>query len=293
MRFGAHVNRAGGLKSALDAARALGCDTIQMFSRSPRSLRSGSVDEGEARLLREGLVAAGIRPLVLHAPYLLNLASPKKETYEASREALAHDITLAKALGAEMLVFHPGSHLGSGQAAGISRIAAAIADACEIAGHRPPPPNEPGEGPRLLLEMVSGAGTEIGKTFEEQAEIMDRARGVALGICLDTCHVFAAGYDIRTVEGLSRVLHELDATVGGSSLALVHANDSVGDLGSHLDRHADIGEGRIGEDGFRVILGCGRLARLPFILETPRTTIEDDARNLAALRRIATEAVRW
>jgi deoxyribonuclease-4 len=251
------------------------------------------VDEGEVRLFREGRAAAGIRPLILHAPYLLNLASPKQDTHAASRDALAHDIALAKALGADMLVFHPGSHLGSGDAAGTSRIAQAIVEACDIARHEPPPPNEPGQGPRLLLEMVSGAGTEIGKTFEEQAEIIDRARGVALGICLDTCHIFAAGYEVRTVEGLSRVLDELEATLGASRLALVHANDSVGDLGSRLDRHADIGKGRIGEEGFRVILGCTRLADLPFVLETPRTTIDDDARNLAALRRIAAEAVRW
>ena len=293
MKFGAHVNRAGGLMSALDAARALGCDTIQMFSRSPRSLRAGSVNEEEARLFREGLAAAGIEPLVIHAPYLLNLASPRKETYEASRDALAHDIMLAKAVGAEMLVFHPGSHLGSGEEAGIARIAAAIVDACEIACHRPPAANEAEDGPRLLLEMVSGAGTEIGRTFEEQREIMDRARGVPLGICLDTCHVFAAGYEVRTMEGISRVLDELEATVGADSLALVHANDSVGDLGSHLDRHANIGEGRIGEAGFRAILGCSRLAHLPFILETPHRTLDDDARNLAALRRISAEAVTW
>lgn len=293
MRFGAHVNRAGGLRSALEAARFLKCDTMQMFSRSPRSLWAGVIDKEEARVFKEGLAAAGIQPLVIHAPYLLNLASPKKETYEASRDALAHDIMLAKAVGAEMLVFHPGSHLGSGEAAGIARIASAIVDACEIACHTPSTGNGAAEKPRLLLEMVSGAGTEIGKTFEEQMEIMDRARAVPLGICLDTCHVLAAGYEIRTAEGLSEVLEKLKATVGWTSLALVHANDSVGDLGSHLDRHADIGKGCIGEDGFRTILGCTKLAHLPFILETPRKTLDDDARNLAVLRRLAAEAVSW
>lgn len=272
---------------ALDAARSLGCDTIQMFSRSPRSLRPGSVDEDEARRFSEGLAAAGIGPLVIHAPYLLNLASPRKEAYEASRDALAHDIALARAVGAGMLVFHPGSHLGSGVEAGTTNIASAIVDACEKAC-------DDGEsGPLLLLEMVSGAGTEVGKTFEEQREIMSRANGVPLGICLDTCHIFAAGYEVRTRGGLSQALDELAGAVGMESLALVHANDSVGDLGSHLDRHADIGEGRIGENGFRTILGCSRLSHLPFILETPHRTLDDDARNLAALRRIAGEAVSW
>ncbi|MDI7247807.1 MAG: deoxyribonuclease IV [Bacillota bacterium] len=303
MKFGVHVNRAGGLGNALAAARTLRCDTIQMFSRSPRSLRPGLVNEEEATLFREGLAAAGIGPLVIHAPYLLNLASPRKETYEASRDALAHDIVLARAVGAEMLVFHPGSHLGSGVDAGIARIAAAVEYACEKACHT----SHGGSGgrrdegvdrmdavlPRLLLEMVSGSGTEIGKTFEEQRRIMDRAPSVPLGVCLDTCHVFTAGYEVRTMEGISRVLDELDAAVGMQSLALVHANDSVGDLGSHLDRHANIGEGRIGEHGFRAILGCSRLSHLPFILETPHTTLDDDARNLAALRRIAGEAVSW
>lgn len=287
MKFGVHVHRGGGLVRALEIAADLGCDTIQMFSRSPRSLRATSVNEQDARRFREGLAATGIGPLVIHTPYLLNLASPKKEPYEASVAALAHDITLARLLGADYLVFHPGSHLGSGDEAGIARIARALVQAWEKTAC------SACSGPMLLLEMVSGAGTEIGKTFEQQKEIMDRASGVPLGICLDTCHVFAAGYDVKTKEGIAATLDALDRAAGMSSLAVVHANDSEGSLGSHLDRHAHIGEGYIGEDGFRAILGCERLAHLPFILETPHRDIADDVRNLAALRRVAGEAVNW
>ncbi len=292
MRFGVHVHRAGGLGTALQAALALECETIQMFSRSPRSLRPSTLSGDEARAFADGLGAAGIAPLVIHTPYLLNLASPRDETWEASIQALSQDISMSRALGAQYLVFHPGSHLGSGEEAGIARIAAAIAAAWERASGQPAN-GRLATGPTLLLEMVSGAGTEIGKTFEQQREIMDRAPGVPLGVCLDTCHVFAAGYDVTTREGLERTLAALDGAVGMSRLAVVHANDSSGALGSCIDRHADIGAGFIGEDGFRTILGCAKLQGLPFILETPHESIADDARNLAAVRRIAREAVSW
>ncbi len=287
MRLGVHVQRAGGLVKAVEVAQGLGCDTIQIFSRSPRSLRPSTVSEKDARRFKEALLAAGIHPLVIHAPYLLNLASPRPDTHDLSRAALAHDISLARLLGAEYLVFHPGSHLGSGEKEGMARIAAAIVAAWQAASC------QADTSPVLLLEMVSGAGTEIGRAFEQQREIMDGAAGVPMGVCLDTCHVFAAGYDVRTRKGIAATLDALDRSIGMSSLAVVHANDSDGLLGSGLDRHAHIGEGRIGEEGFRAILGCRRLAHLPFILETPHRDTADDARNLATLRRLADEAVIW
>lgn len=287
MRFGVHVSKAGGLDRALRDAINLRCDTIQMFTGSPRSLRTSTIHEDEASSFRRDLAQADIRPLVVHTSYLLNLASPKEETYEVSIQALVSEITRCRHVGAEYLVIHPGNHLGSGIAEGTRRIAEAITKACDMAelAHD--------DGLVLLLEMVSGAGTEVGWMFEHQRDIMALAEGAPLGICLDTCHMFAAGYDIATEEGLTGTLEQLDNTVGISSVAAVHANDSVGVLGSRLDRHADIGLGMIGEEGFRVILGNSKLRPLPFILETPKKHIEDDRRNLAAIRRLALEAVVW
>ena len=285
MRFGVHVSKAGGLSGALSDTVELRCDTIQMFARSPRSLRPGNIDKDESLAFKKGLAKSDIRPLVIHAPYLLNLASPKEETYERSIQALAHEITLSRCLDADYLVFHPGNHLGSGIEAGIRRIAKAITGACDIA--ELPCDNTL----TLLLEMVSGAGTEVGWMFEHQKEIMDRANEAPLGVCLDTCHMFAAGYDIVTGEGLADTLDQLDKIIGLSHVGVVHANDSVGDLGSRLDRHAHIGAGMIGDRGFRVILGDERLHEFPFILETPKNDIDDDRRNLAAIKRLSVEAV--
>ena len=287
MRFGVHVSKAGGLNRALSDAVDLECDTIQMFARSPRSLRPGAINDDEAQAFKEGLIKHDIKPLVIHCPYLLNLASPKKETYELSVEALANEITTCRSLDGDYLVFHPGSHLGTGVEAGIDRIARAITKACDMA-------ELSGDCKLiLLLEMVSGAGTEIGWMFEHQRDIMDKAGNAPLGVCLDTCHMFAAGHDIVTQEGLSGTLDRLDEIIGLPAVRMVHANDSVGSLGSRLDRHADIGKGMIGDAGFRVILGNANLRLLPFILETPKTNIEDDKRNLAAIRRLAAEAVIW
>lgn len=287
MKFGVHVSKAGGLNKALQDAISLGCDTIQMFSGSPRSLRHSVIDEDEALDFGRGLCEEHIRPLVIHAPYLLNLASPKEETHALSTRALAEEITRCRSLGADYLVFHPGNHLGSGIEEGTRRIADAITKACDMTELTR------NDGLLLLLEMVSGAGTEVGWTFEHQRAIMDMAEEAPLGICLDTCHMFAAGYDMATREGLAGVLEQIDAILGMSCIAVVHGNDSVGALGSRLDRHADIGKGMIGEEGFRVILGNCRLRSLPFVLETPKESLEDDRRNLAAIRRLAQEAVIW
>ncbi|HOB88107.1 MAG TPA: deoxyribonuclease IV [Bacillota bacterium] len=287
MKFGVHVSKAGGFRNALREAIELQCDTIQVFSGNPRTLRQPKIDEDDVSAFRQGLDKESIGPLVIHAPYLLNLASPKETTYELSVNALADEITRCRILGADYLVFHPGNHVGSGIEAGIKRIADAINKACDMA-------DLTGEsGLVLLLEMVSGAGTEIGWTFEQQKAIMGLAKDVPLGICLDTCHMFTAGHNIVTMEGLDEALKELDQILGISSVGIVHANDAVGGLGSRLDRHTDIGKGMIGEEGFRVILGNSMLRKIPFILETPKNGLEDDMRNLATIRRLAQEAVIW
>ncbi|NPV52857.1 MAG: deoxyribonuclease IV [Firmicutes bacterium] len=285
MKFGVHVAIAGGFAGAIDRAQKLHCDTIQMFSRSPRSLRARPLNEDEAGDFRNRARLSGISPIVVHIPYLINLASPKEQTYAVSIAALREDIIRACELGADYLIIHPGSHVGSGIEAGTERIARAINTVFKDRECRD---RSQESGLKFLLETVSGAGTEIGYTFEQLEGIIEQLEGAGdIGVCFDTCHVFAAGYDIRTPGGLDGALEDFDRVLGLGRLRLVHANDSVGELGSRKDRHAHIGEGMIGEEGFRVILGDERLREVPFILETPNDDPGDDARNLARLRELA------
>ncbi|HHY47429.1 MAG TPA: deoxyribonuclease IV [Firmicutes bacterium] len=277
MRIGVHVSIAGGVDKAVTRAADLGCDTMQVFSRSPRTLRSRPLDEGEVARFRGNVERTGICPVVIHIPYLLNLASPQENTYSASVEALCEDMGRAGALGAQFLVIHPGSHLGQGVAEGIRRISRAIERALSSPGH-----------PMLLLETVSGAGTEIGARFEELRDMMAGVTDASrVGVCIDTCHLWASGYDVRTPEGLEETLSHLDTVIGFDKVKVVHLNDSVYGRGSRKDRHAHIGEGTIGDEGFRVILGHPRLRNLSFILETPNPTPEDDFRNLRHARALA------
>lgn len=284
MRFGVHVSIAGGVDKAPDRAIEIGCETMQIFSRSPRSLRTRDLDPEEAGSFMRKIDSTGIFPVVVHIPYLLNLASPKDDLYALSVRALKEDMARSRTLGARYLVIHPGSHLGRGSQEGIRRISEAINEALD---------SDEGEDiPVILLETVAGSGTEIGGTFEELQEIISKIHDDSrLGICIDTCHLWAAGYDVATIQGLDDTLVHLDRIIGMDRVKVVHANDSVFPRGSHKDRHADIGAGTIGDGGFRVILGNPRLKDLPFILETPRENMEDDRRNLAHMRELAAEKV--
>lgn len=255
--------------------------TLQIFSRSPRSLKPPRpFDPRELEEFRSGITALDVRPVVVHIPYLLNLASPDESRYRASIDALREDLIRSGSLGADYLVIHPGSHMGEGIENGIQRIGEAIREALEDASGFP--------HPQILLETVSGAGTEVGSRFEELRAIMDVV-GIpeTVGVCLDTCHVYVAGYDIASESGWNDTLEEFEANIGLVNLKVVHINDSVGELGSKKDRHAHIGEGKIGLSGFRFILGDRAFSDKPFILETPHDRIDADARNLAVLRSLA------
>lgn len=272
LRFGAHVPIGGGLDTSPMTARKLGCDSMQIFSRSPRTLKSKPITEEEAQRFRQAVAETGIGPVVIHTPYLLNLGSPKDETYQASVQALIEDIRRADVLGAQSLVIHPGNHLGSGIEAAIARIARALDAAIE----------ETGPKAALALENVAGAGTEVGATFSELRDIIGKSKyGDTLKVCLDTCHAFAAGYDFSTAEGIDRALSELDSLVGIERIVVLHLNDSQGPLGAHRDRHAHIGEGHIGLGGFAALVTRPELAAVAGIVETPHDKIADD---LAALR---------
>lgn len=270
--FGAHIPIGGGLDASPRTARELGCDSMQIFSRSPRTLKSKPLTEEEAERFRRAVADTGIGPVVVHTPYLLNLGSPKDETHKVSVQALIEDIRRADMLGAQSLVIHPGHHLGSGAAEAITRIALALDAAVE----------ETGPKVALALENVAGAGTEVGATFSELADIIDKSKyGGTLKVCLDTCHAFAAGYDFSTAEGIDRALAELDSLIGIERIVAFHLNDSQGPLGAHKDRHAHIGEGHIGLGGFEALVSRPEFATLAGIAETPHEKIAYD---LAALK---------
>ena len=218
------------------------------------------LEEGLLQLYRTRYATSGLRGHHLHAVYLINLASPKPALLRSSIESLVHYMELAAALDADSVIFHPGSHLGAGFEAVLPRMSVAIREVLE----RSPPGRA-----SLLVENSAGSGGCIGRSFDEVARIVESVGSERIGVCLDTQHAFASGYELRDPEGIGSTLDELDRLVGLSRLRLVHANDSVVGLGSNRDRHANLGEGELGLDAFRLLLGDPRLRRVPWILEVP------------------------
>ncbi len=281
-RFGAHLSVAGGPSMAVERAVALGCDCLQIFVKSPRRWRFTRLGPSEVARFREAAEEAGLDPVVGHASYLLNLASPDRPLRTRSRNCLGREWDRAEKLRLSGLVLHPGSHVGSGAEAGIARVAETLDRLHEA---------RPDHTCRILLESTAGGGGALGGTFEELAAVLAACGcGARLGVALDTCHLLAAGYDLRTPESVDATVRAFDTAGGLARVALVHANDAAGPLGSRRDRHAHIGRGRISRDGFRAILAHPSLAPLPFILETPKKGPKGqdmDPTNLRALRRLA------
>lgn len=269
-RIGAHMSIAGGLAKAAGDTVKIGADTMQIFSRNPRGsgYRDPSCEEEAEfwRIRKE----AGLGPILAHAPYTMNLASAQEKVSEFARMVIREDVARMDRLGMELFVFHPGSHTGIGTEAGIENIVQGLNEA--LTGR---------EQITVLLETMSGKGTEIGVRFEELKEILDGLKyPERFGVCLDTCHVFAAGYDI--VNDLEGVLREFDRVLGLKRLKAVHLNDSQTPCGSHKDRHAVIGGGEIGEEALSAVLKHPLLRELPFFLETPL----DDAGHGEEIRRL-------
>jgi len=280
VRLGAHVSIAGGLDRAPLRGREAGCDTIQLFTKSNRQWDARPVTEPEAAAFKAALAETGIGPVVAHDCYLINLAAPPGETRQRSVAAFGDEMERAERLGIPFLVTHPGAHLGAGPAAGIARVAEALNGLHAALPHL---------GLTVLLETTAGQGTSLGACFEELAAILERVESPhRLGVCLDTCHLFAAGYDLRTPAGYAATMRELASCLGIDRVKAVHLNDSKGGLGSRLDRHAHIGEGALGTEAFRPLLQDPRLQTVPMILETPKDGDDGsaDRRNLARLRRL-------
>ncbi len=261
MIFGAHIGISGGLARAPEEARRIGCDAMQIFSKNQQQWSARPLEEEVARAFRAAVREQKIRATAVHASYLINLGSPKPELWKRSQEALVDELQRAELLAIPSLVLHPGAHTGTGVAAGIPRVAEGARAALEQSGTR---------HVRLLLETAAGQGSTLGATFEELRELLDRiGRPGRTGICVDTCHVFAAGWDLTTPEGYGRFRDRLDATLGRTEVRLFHLNDAKSKLGSHVDRHANIGEGEIGLAGFRRVVTDPLFADVPGVLETP------------------------
>ena len=258
MQIGAHVSPAGGLYKAVERGSELGAESIQIFNQSPRMWRPTSYSEEDFARFREAREGSPIGGVLIHAVYLLNCASDDPEIRAKSLTSLTHSLCVGDAIGATGVVLHPGSaktgHVGEAIARAGEVIAEALSESERCALH---------------LEDTAGAGGTLGRSFEELAALIEAAGGdERLGMCLDSCHLLASGYDVRTVEGLDDALAECDRTVGLGRLHSIHLNDSMTPLGSNRDRHAPPGEGEIGEDGLAVFLSEPRFADLPVVLET-------------------------
>ncbi len=284
-RIGIHTSIAGDVSGSLDIAYGLGANALQIFSSSPRMWGGGSprISGAEAARFRERRVELSLGPLVIHSNYLINLASPNPVLRTQSVQAFHQEIVRAVALGADYLVAHPGSRLGSAGDSALAAIAQGIKQA--VRGLKL-------GNLQILLENTAGQGSSLGSRFEELQAILDACPELPLGICVDTAHLFAAGWDIRTEEGLERALRDIDRTVGLGRVGVIHVNDSKTPLGSRVDRHEHIGKGKIGLEAFRRVLNHPLLATCAFILETPIDKPGDDKRNVAALWRLTGRVVR-
>ena len=277
LKIGFHVSIIGRIDEAVDRAVEIGCNTFQLFTRNPRSWKAEELKPDEIRDFIEKVEKYDMQPIFAHMPYLVNLASPRPKIYMLSKMTLKTELERCRILKIPYLVTHLGSHLGSGREKGLKRIIQAINEAYDSTNSEV----------MLLLENTAGMRNSIGSTFEEIKYIIDNLKHPDLvGVCFDTAHAYAAGYDLRTRRAVEETIHKLDRIIGFERLKLVHLNDSRGGLGSHIDRHEHIGLGNIGEDGFRAILKS-KLSRLPLILETPIDERRSDLENLLKVLELA------
>jgi deoxyribonuclease-4 len=278
--IGAHMSIAGGVFNAVLHAEKAGCRCVQLFVKSSNQWRAKPLSQEEITRFKKERERTGVGPAVAHSSYLINIGSPDDALYEKSRDALRIEYERCVQLGIEYLVFHPGAHKDSGAEAGIERIAKAMDWILE---------KVPNEETMLLLETTAGAGSHIGSTFEELKAILDRLdHGDRAAVCMDTCHIFSAGYDIRTESAFKATMNAYDSVLGRPSLKAIHFNDSKFDIGTHKDRHEQIGKGFIGKDAFGFFMRDSKLKDVPKLLETPKDEEgKNDKRNLALLRKLA------
>ncbi|TAL27189.1 MAG: deoxyribonuclease IV [Nitrospirae bacterium] len=275
-RLGVHTSIAGGIYKSLERAHELGCTTMQIFSHNPRGWALKYISGEDRTLFRKLKRELDIRPVFIHTSYLINLASPSDELFRKSIGLLKEEMNRADAISADFVVLHTGSASGEDKKIARQR---AIKGLKEVFKNRK-------WGAGLLLENTAGERGDITSEITELAEVMDRVNGRISGICIDTCHAFAAGYDIRAKKGIDKFLEEIERYIGIDKLKLIHLNDSKGELGSHRDRHEHIGLGKIGIKGFEEFFTQVPFSNVPLILETPKKADKDDIRNLKKAKKI-------
>jgi deoxyribonuclease IV len=273
MLIGAHVSPAGGLPKAIERGVERGCRAIQIFNQSPRQWKPTNYRDEDVAAFKEAMDASPVDTVLIHAVYLVNCASDDREIRAKSLVSLTHSLRVGQAIGAAGVVLHPGSakqgHVGDAIARAGETIAAALGES---------------EGCELHLENTAGAGGTLGRSFDELAGLLDAAGASRrLGVCLDSCHLLASGYDIRTSDGMTTVLRECTRTLGRGVVRALHLNDSQSPLGSNRDRHANIGDGELGRKGCAAFLSAPSLQKLPCVLETPGENRQGPSRKEIAL----------
>lgn len=274
-RIGAHLPVGKGLIKAAAQAKELELETLQIFLRNPRGSAARKLGEEEVQIFKSELNNANIHPIVVHIPYISNPASVKPDLYALAGRIISEDLSRCDLIGARYLVLHPGSSTGSNPRDSLLRLAHLLEVVLD--GYE-------GEA-QLLLETMSGQGSEIGRTFEELKIVFDNCRRAdKLGICFDTCHTLAAGYNLKTADGIQSVIGEVTNLFNKDIIKVVHVNDSQGALGSHRDRHAPIGQGQLGQEALQLILKQPIFDNVPFILETPLESMPADVEIIKMLR---------
>ena len=278
LRVGVHVSIKDSLDNAIDMAVKEKCDAFQIFTRNPRGWKFSDLDKEEVKKFKEKLDQSGLGPVIVHMPYLPNLSCPEDELYKKSVSSLLSEVDRCVELGIPYLVTHLGSHLGLGREIGLKRISDALNQAT---GHA--------KGDfQICLENMAGTNNSMGSKFEEVREIFDSVKQKnRVGICLDTCHCYAAGYDLHVEKAVERTLGKFDEVIGFENLKVIHLNDSENGLGSGLDRHEHIGMGYIGTSGFKALLSHRTIRDLPGILETPIDDRRENGKNLEIIRKLA------
>ncbi len=281
MKIGCHVSIAGGIDNSVVRAEELGCNTMQIFSKNASTWREKVLKKDEVESFRENLKNSNINPIFIHTSYLINLASSSDELYFKSINAFLEEMKRADLLLPDpYLIIHPGAHTGAGEEYGIQRIIRALNIILEKSA-------DLNLKTMILLEDTAGSGTHLGYAFRQLKRMMEGARDrKRIGMCFDTCHAFAAGYDLSHQEGIEQTLEEIDKYLGLERLKVIHLNDSKYPLGSRKDRHMHIGKGYIGLEGFRVLVNHKYLKDLPFVLETPKHDEKDDLKNINLVKNL-------
>jgi deoxyribonuclease IV len=273
MLIGAHVSPAGGLPNAIKRGVERGCTVIQIFNQSPRQWKPTVYRDEDVSAFREAMAASPIDGVLIHAVYLLNCASEDADIRAKSLESLTHSLRVGKEIGARCVVLHPGSAKTGSVPAAIARVGKTVREALADS-----------EGCPLHLENTAGAGGTLGRSIDELGALLETCGGgERLGLCLDSCHLFASGYDIRTAAGMDRLLKEISLKIGRDRVGSLHLNDSQTPLGSNRDRHANVGQGELGEEGCAAFLAAPAFVELPCVLETPGVDRSGPGRDEVAL----------